>query len=71
MAIIRNAVVKELRRRKITKYRLAKDIEGIHQATVLRWLYSDGTVSVQIAEKILKELGLAVVPRGDGDGGAS
>jgi hypothetical protein len=70
MAIIRNAVVKELRRRKITKYRLAKDIEGIHQATVMRWLYSNGTVSVQIAEKILKELDLTVVPRSDSNGGS-
>ena len=59
---IRNAIMEELKRRHMTPYQLAKELDGVlHQSAVYRFLYM-GNGHVKTAEKMLKALNLRIVP---------
>lgn len=63
MDILRNAIKREIKRRGITPYAFARDLDGLHQITVLKWLYSNRSVSARTIEHILEALSLVVVPK--------
>jgi hypothetical protein len=65
MSTIRQAVAREIRRRKQSGYAFAKLMKQkkVHPVTILKWLYSGHRVSVEMAEKVLKVLDLVIVPR--------
>lgn len=66
MKTIRQAVTREIKRRKKSAYAFAKELSGeIHPITLMKWLYSNKRVSVAIAEKALAALDLVVVPRSE------
>lgn len=55
--------MRELKRRKQTVYAFARSVNDVHPMTIQEWLYSGRRVSVDIADKALKVLGLMVVRR--------
>jgi hypothetical protein len=73
MSIIRQAVAREIRRKKLTGYGFAQSMKGsVHPVTIMKWLYSGHRVSVTIVEQVLDALGLVIVPKADlkSNGGA-
>lgn len=60
---IRQAVKREIKRRGVTPYAFARDLPNVHRMTVLGWLYSGRPVSLAMGERIMRALGLVVVPR--------
>ena len=72
MSMIRQAVVREIDRKKQTGYAFAKKIGAklkIHPMTIMKWLYSGHRISLDMAERVLKHLGMAVVPKDTVKGG--
>jgi hypothetical protein len=51
MSIIRQAVAREIRRKKLTGYGFAQSMKGsVHPVTIMKWLYSGHRVSVTIVD---------------------
>ncbi len=67
MSMIRNAVVREIKRRKQSGYEFAHSLRGTHPVTVMKWLYSGRRVSVETVEKVLAALDLVVAPKASRD----
>jgi hypothetical protein len=63
MTMIRNAVVREIRRRKKSGYEFAHSLKGTHPQTIMKWIYSGRCVSLATVEKVLAALDLVVVPK--------
>ncbi len=69
-ATIRSAVSTEIVRRKLSAYAFAKSLKGkVHPVTIMKWLYSDHRVSLELAEKVLAALDLVIVPKASVNGG--
>lgn len=62
--IIRQAVVREIKRRKQTGYAFVREsMKGLHPVTIQKWLYSGHRISLSIAERAMRALDLVVVPK--------
>ena len=60
MTLLRRAVLTELRRRKMTKYRLA-ELSGVDAQIIYHWLRGEQGILEQNLVPILKALGLGIV----------
>jgi len=60
--MIREAIIKEIERRGETVYEYTKRQKIMHTVAMRMWLYSKRKVSMEMAERVLKDLGLRIVP---------
>lgn len=69
-ATIRSAVNREICRRNLSAYAFAKSLKGkVHPVTIMKWLYSNHRVSIELAEKVLAALDLVIVSKSSVNGG--